>query len=275
MTISGHSTMPNASMRAQLTTPLALNRGGLTLPLLLDQPQLSLFGCFNRFFSHPWHFHVLFAKNMNLELSLSPETIFHLLASSTWSTHLHMLECKVKRVGFEDIRQPTIAINNDLHNQRRDLILLLSQVAITLKWIPPKVNAELEAIKDHLPAAKYIGYPDIILQDITQNALILDKLLMDNFSLLMSSIGVLEAESSKEQMRRGHTLTQLAFVYLPISLITSAFGMNVREINGSPLPIWIAAVALLITAACTIVVFAVLKWWQQSRRKPLWMALYH
>jgi hypothetical protein len=47
--------------------------------------------------------------------------------------------------------------------------------------------------------SKYIGYPNLILQDPLEQANGLEKFLIDSFTLLMSSISVMEAESIKKQ----------------------------------------------------------------------------
>jgi hypothetical protein len=38
---------------------------------------------------------------------------------------------------------------------------------------------------------------------------------------------------------------------VPLSFVTGIFGMNVKEINGSPLSVWTAAVALIIVTLLT------------------------
>jgi hypothetical protein len=70
---------------------------------------------------------------------------------------------------------------------------------MNLERLPPSVRAEVEAVKGSLPASKYIGYPDLILREILEQTNVLEKFLMDYFTLLMSSIGVMEAGSIKEQ----------------------------------------------------------------------------
>jgi Mg2+ and Co2+ transporter CorA len=51
-------------------------------------------------------------------------------------------------------------------------------------------------------------------------------------------------------------LTWLAAVYVPLSFVTGIFGMNLRELNDSVLPVWIClevlGVVLLVTAALVI-----------------------
>ena len=55
---------------------------------------------------------------------------------------------------------------------------------------------------------------------------------------VIGSNSILKAEAIKEQAQRGQVLTRLAILYAPLSFVASIFGMSVKEINGSPLPIW-------------------------------------
>jgi hypothetical protein len=70
-----------------------------------------------------------------------------------------------------------------------------------LEWLLPSVRAELDAVKGGLPASKYIGYPDLILREILEQTIMLVAFLMDSFTLLMGSIGVIEAGSIKDQVQ--------------------------------------------------------------------------
>ena len=247
-----------------LRLPLGLNRGGLGIPQLFGQPRFSLHDCLYGFFSHPWHLHIMFAGREALNTRLSPGTMLHLVASSLWAQNLRSLERTIKTISFEDIRWPNTSINDRLHDQRHDLVYLISSLAMTIKWIPQSVRMELEAIKDDLPAAKYIGYPDSALQETAQEAAALERFLMDTFNLLLSSVSVLGAERSIEQTNRGQMLTRLAFIYIPLSFVTGVFGMNLKEINGSPLSAWVVAITLVVTGICTVLVLATLRWWQGS-----------
>jgi Mg2+ and Co2+ transporter CorA len=235
------------------------------LPKPVDHAELSLYWSLHHFFSHPWHHHVIFAGVQGGLMKLQPETLFHLLASSTWATNLRILDRNIKCTGLEDIRRPSISINDTLHDQRAELMQTLWHVGMTLKWLPPSVRTELDAVKGDLPASKYIGYPDLVLGDILEQAGLLERFLMDSFTLLMSSISVLEAASIKEQARQGQMITRLAFLYVPLSFVTGIFGMNVKEINGSPLPIWVPIASFLIVSVCTLGVYVLWMWKQASR----------
>lgn len=69
-------------------------------------------------------------------------------------------------------------------------------------------------------------------------------------SLLQSAVGLLESQESIRQNRELNKLTKLAFVFVPVSLVSSIFGMNVVEINPGSIPsVWhffLTAVLLLI-----------------------------
>jgi Mg2+ and Co2+ transporter CorA len=185
--------------------------------------------------------------------------MFHLIASSTWVTNLRILDRQIKCTGLEDIRRPSISINDTLHDQRAELLQVIKYVGMTLKWLPASVKTELDGVKMGLPASKYIGYPDAVLQDVLEDASVLEKFLMDSFTLLISSISVFEAASIKDQAQQGHVIAWLAFIYVPLSFVTSVFGMNIREINDSPLSIWVPVTALLILSVCT---FGIVKLWR-------------
>ena len=58
-------------------------------------------------------------------------------------------------------------------------------------------------MKGGLPASKYIWYPDLILREILERINVLEKSLIDSFTLLMSSISVMEAGSVKDQAQQG------------------------------------------------------------------------
>lgn len=258
-------------LRTRIHTPLALNRGGLVLPQLFDQTEMSLAGCLETFFSHPWHFHVLQARSLcgGASSCMTPETFLYLLVSSTWNTNGQCLERTIERVSFEDMHTPSMTMMDELHDQRRDLAFLVAQCTMTVKWIPASVNEELKSLVQFLPAAKYIGYPESVLHDVLARTPYLDKLLMDTFHLLMSTVSVRESEQNKEQAQRGEMLTQLAFIYLPLSFVTGVFGMNVSEINGSPLSVWVVLVVLLITIACTGTILVGLSWRQWPGRRKV------
>ena len=78
-------------------------------------------------------------------------------------------------------------------------------------------------------------------------------------STLMSNASIEEAKRSNEQAALVTRLTKatnrLTFIFLPISFLTSVFGMNFRQLGQGPLSIWLwVIIALPLLAICIILV---------------------
>lgn len=69
----------------------------------------------------------------------------------------------------------------------------------------------------------------------------------------------------KRQGLRSTLLTLLAAVYLPLSLVTSIFGMNVKEINNGSPSFWYCVVVLGVLAVLTAAVYFGYRWWFRKR----------
>lgn len=186
------------------------------------------------------------------------------LAASTWQTNFRELEAVAKHIGFEEIRKPNVAINNQLHDLRRDLDRLRKDVKSTQDWMPEKVREELTDMKGQ--TTKHIETPEESCRQILAASIALEKFLMDSFTLLLSSISVKEAEINAKTSERAQLLTTLAFVYVPLSFVTGIFGMNINEINGSKVPAWIPAVTLGATLSLTFLIVPVIYLRQQRIR---------
>jgi hypothetical protein len=68
----------------------------------------------------------------------------------------------------------------------------------------------------------------------------------------MISISIMKAGSIKDQAQQGQMTIRLAFLHVPFSFVTDIFGINVREINGSPLLMWVPVATFLVVSACTL-----------------------
>jgi Mg2+ and Co2+ transporter CorA len=93
------------------------------------------------------------------------------------------------------------------------------------------------------------------LQRILNEAIGLNPFLIEAFKLFTSSIAVQDSQMGIEKARRFTQITQLAFVYIPLSFLSSISGMNVREINGSEAHIWACLIALAIGLVTTLALF--------------------
>jgi hypothetical protein len=54
---------------------------------------------------------------------------------------------------------------------------------------------------------------------------------------LVSAAQTLDAQQGVEQAKRGHKLTRLAFIFVPLAFVASLFGMNIDILEGNP-PWW-------------------------------------
>lgn len=78
-------------------------------------------------------------------------------------------------------------------------------------------------------------------------------------SAIMSNASIQEAKRSNEQAVLVTSLTKatnrLTFIFLPISFLTSVFGMNFRQLGQGTLSIWLwVAIALPLLACCIVLV---------------------
>ncbi|KAI4103729.1 MAG: hypothetical protein L6R37_003657 [Teloschistes peruensis] len=77
-----------------------------------------------------------------------------------------------------------------------------------------------------------------------------------NESKLQIDLAMTQVEESRKAMQETEVvkrLTALAFIFIPVSTVCSAFGMNVQELSGDLPPIWLFAVVAVTVALVTIV----------------------
>ncbi|ODA77302.1 hypothetical protein RJ55_06929 [Drechmeria coniospora] len=73
-------------------------------------------------------------------------------------------------------------------------------------------------------------------------------------ALLTTSMALAQSSLVIDQTSGINKLTELAFVFIPISFITSVFSMQVRELTSAPPPMWTWGVALAAVAVTTYLV---------------------
>lgn len=166
-----------------------------------------------------------------------------------WRTNFQCLKREIESIAFKDVRRPSILINDRLHDARQKLGGLQAEVRFARKYLRMD---DLDAFFQHVQYSRPNAPRDALAQ-VLEESEHLYQFLMDTFQLLMSSITIIDSQTSLEEAKRSTSLTQLAAVYLPLSLATSIFGMNIKEINGSPLSVWVVFVALGILGLGTVV----------------------
>ena len=240
--------------------PCASNRGGLPIPQMYRTQHFSMLEVLQSFFSHRWQVRLLFQASD----AIHPAALSYFVCSSLWRTNLQWIDESIKEVAFRDLRNPSVRINDLLHDLRQDLSTVRDQVLMAKTWMPAQTSEACKVI-----LSKFFHNTKLSPIETFENILVesqnLDRFLMDTFQLLMSSISVLDSQASILEARRSARLTQLATIYVPLSFVTGVFGMNVKEINNSPLSVWTAIIALLVT----VIVTAALLWTMSSTSHPL------
>jgi uncharacterized membrane protein len=191
------------------------------------------------------------------------------LSNSISRTNLRYLSQEIRHISFQEIRDPNPKINETLHDRREDLVAFYKAGLVeTITYVPANVDRFIGDLRNHFwPDGDWTQRTTTSAHRATlEEALELEKFLMETFQLLMSSISVQDAklsvkqgQLSNQQSLRATQLTILASIYVPLSFVTGIFGMNLKELNGSSLSIWVFFVAVVIAATVTVIIFLVLQ----------------
>jgi hypothetical protein len=192
----------------------------------------------------------------------------YVLSNSLWQTNLLYLTQEIQRISFQEIRDPDTKITEALHNRREDLAAYVKSALVeTTGYIPEEVVKFFEDLhkRDEGWLSEANRNPAIRQHKLLEEMVELERFLMDTFQLLMSSISLQDARMSitqgqlpNQQSLRATQLTILASIYVPLSFVTGIFGMNLKELNGSSLSIWVLFVAVVIAAIITAMILWIL-----------------
>jgi Mg2+ and Co2+ transporter CorA len=148
------------------------------------------------------------------------------------------LEANLSTINTERLRDADtvdemVRIKKELFGNREHLGRLITQVEHTVTHMPAYLNEYYEAFPTirHRHKATYMS-PVAHLPEILARASKLGKLILDDFQILMSSVSVQEGHDSTQQTRLATGIAVLAFIYVPLTLVTGIFGMNIDGTNG-------------------------------------------
>ncbi|KAI7231901.1 hypothetical protein KC330_g6196 [Hortaea werneckii] len=151
-----------------------------------------------------------------LDLGDSEEFFLHLTATRC-KADVSELEKHVTQIAEADIADSDTAVFGQLHDSRRAVARLRS-IATTVHG-----RAEDRRRKDDLQRLAKSA-----LDECANLRILIDE----TIQLVMGTITIKEAQTSRINSERATVLTFLACIYLPLSLVTGIFGMNIKEING-------------------------------------------
>lgn len=199
------------------------------------------------------------------------------LAASTWRRNIqHLNHClserrheALSRPGMNTY-VPLVELRRTIARVRETLLEAVDGSKRSLRQVEHRFDGEAQnGMKLAVPAFSHL------LNELNK----LDRELNDEIHLIIGAVTVQDSAFMKEQTvrmeqqaERATLLTFLAAIYLPLTLVTGIFGMNIKEIDQGAPTFRACLAALGIAAVCTILLvlcYRYRKSWERllSRRK--------
>jgi hypothetical protein len=210
--------------------------------LKAERPVYSLFNVLVRFCNVPPYYDLLFASNA----TISPGVFTGFLSQAAFRQDLDHLNAQIKSMVFEGLKSNNIQNTAAGANDRLlDLQYDVDSLRNWLRHAVPHMIPEISASTGPYRRRNLIGEYKECIEQTNQ----LEQAIVNASQLFMSSLSVIEARYST-------TMTQLAIIYLPLSVATGIFGMNVKEINDSSPSVWVVVVTLAILGLATFALYS-------------------
>jgi Mg2+ and Co2+ transporter CorA len=187
------------------------------------------------------------------------------LAASQWRANLGYLKETFRRRRFDALARP------GMHTYLP--LIQLRQLIVGMRDHLPRAQQDSRLLENEMEANEPLRLslpPSDLgkkLAEIAEDIDKLDKELNDEIHLIIGAVTVQDSDANKQQTERATLLTLLAAVYLPLTLVTGIFGMNIREIDQSKTSWRVSGEVLAIVAACTIVFVVAYRFWRRWRRE--------
>lgn len=181
---------------------------------------------------------------------VSASLIIFLYTALVWKELLNRMCLTLQREALEGSpMKPNMQVLERLHDARVNLDFAIPAIdhSITLlehRRAHPWPAVYTRSLPDSDLADKIIAL-ELDFRDLLSEANRLETLVTQYFNTLMSTLslqesqrGIQTGEISLRQSSSMARLTQLAFLYVPLSFVTGVFGMNIQEINDTGRHIW-------------------------------------
>jgi Mg2+ and Co2+ transporter CorA len=186
------------------------------------------------------------------------------LTAHQWKLNLRFLKDAFSLRRHNAVAQPGMYTYLPMIHLRR-LIVGMRDQSSRARSQSGEINDHFEDLQSQCPSLDQSTL-DKTLTEVFEDLDKLDKELNDEIHLIIGAVTVQDSDVNKQQTERATLLTLLAAVYLPLTLVTGIFGMNIKDINDGN-PDWRACGEVLaVVAACTIVFVAAYRRWRVWRR---------
>lgn len=180
--------------------------------------------------------------------------------------------------------QNVAVLRQKLEGQRYAALVLPSGASyrplITLRRAVARTRSSIVSVRDNVRPQmeeafqKLHGDPEWTLREMYEPLLTeiddVNKELNEDIQLIIGAVTIQDSDAMKMQAERATLLTSLAAIYLPLTLVTGIFGMNIKEINDG-IPSFKACIGALAVAAVATAVFVISysRWkrWQKTQEQ--------
>jgi len=226
-------------------------------------------------FQHPYLRHILLSDEIDsTELGivaklLSERLILQPLIEYAWSSGVEHLSDQLSQRRSRALMRPSMETYLPLVDLRRPILGMLDAVSAATQDAPKFEEAyrRVYPIDPSDPTSVASSPWSDALHDANTSLHALQRELNDEIHLVIGAVTVQDSDASKRQAERATLLTVVAAVYLPLTLVTSIFGMNIREIDGDLLTYRACLKALGVVLGCTLVFALVYREWRRWRRR--------
>jgi hypothetical protein len=188
-----------------------------------------------------------------------------ILAVYQWERNLHYLKAEFTRLRFVALAQPGMRTYLPLIHLRQLIVGMRDRLPDALA--DSNFRDEFIGPDELLRLSLRPSASSKILTWIAEDLKKLDNELNDEIHLIIGAVTVQDSDANKTQTERATLLTLLAAVYLPLTLVTGIFGMNIRDINDGN-PSWRACGEVLaVVAVCTVVFVVAYQSWRRWREQ--------
>ena len=192
------------------------------------------------------------------------KTSMWILVADQFRENFKYLKDTFKRRRFVALARPGMSTYLPLIDLRQQIVGMHDHL--------PRAQAASD-LRDRLMGRTSTSHPSLRLSNLSEilaqtsdDLKKLDKELNDEIHLIIGAVTVQDSDANKTQTERATLLTILAAVYLPLTLVTGIFGMNIKDISDGS-PTWRhCGEVLAVTAACTIVFVLAYRQWRVWRR---------
>lgn len=146
-------------------------------------------------------------------------------------------------------------------------------------WAVNKLRQNLQALETFTTDASSRRWKSLLpdyqrsLRDAEQQVIVLAQ----KMSYRASMASLRESQMAIKQNERVKQLTQLAFIFIPLSFVTSLFGMNVTALGTGSAMVWMVVVSIIITYVVIALFWIILHYqalivnWTAKSRAAKWL----